>query len=159
MYEVFRHWSDYQIHIAIPYFVIPTCVVCTIFQIPWICQLKEIEHAWLQIKFKKNTERSWCKNSRTEIGKKYGISKSILSTLIKGKQKVLAIGNASNEVAPPQKYVQKAKFSDIEKDLAIWLLEIRNKNIPSNKNRFKEQTHTFVSHRRFSGFGSLVAKI
>lgn len=85
--------------------------------------------------------------------------KNTLNIYIKEKQKVLIVGNESNEVAPPQKYFQQAKFSDLEKDLAIQLLEIRNKNIPSNKNLFKEQAHTFVSHRRFSGFGCLVAKI
>lgn len=45
--------------------------------------------------------------------------KSTLSIHIKEKQKVLIVGSESNEFAPSQKYFQKAKFFDLEKDLAI----------------------------------------
>lgn len=65
---------------------------------------------------------------KQEIAKKHGIPNTTLSTYVKNKR---AIEDALEaEVASKRRRLRPAKYPDLEKELLIWIKEIRSQNIP-----------------------------
>ncbi|KAG0415785.1 hypothetical protein HPB47_007045 [Ixodes persulcatus] len=63
------------------------------------------------------------------VAKKYGISQSSLSTILKLKDSIIATVSASGS-STAKKNLKTAAYVDVEKALFTWFTDMRAKNVP-----------------------------
>lgn len=76
-----------------------------------------------------------------ESVKKYGLSKSTLTTLAKGKEILAAASQSGNK---KRRRLHKAAFKDAEDVVLKWLLDARARDLPINWPLLKAQEEKFV---------------
>ncbi|KAH6947021.1 hypothetical protein HPB50_016723 [Hyalomma asiaticum] len=61
-----------------------------------------------------------------ELVKKYGVSKSTISTILKNKDKIISADANSTD----RKRLRRATYADVEEALLKWFIDARARNIP-----------------------------
>lgn len=67
--------------------------------------------------------------SKTEIAKKYDITKSTLSTYIKNKESIIA-GYEKQQMKPSRKRLRTSAHPQLEDALVMWIKQVRSQNLP-----------------------------
>ncbi|KAH6921470.1 hypothetical protein HPB50_001257 [Hyalomma asiaticum] len=77
--------------------------------------------------------------SKTEIAKKYDITKSTLSTYIKNKESIIA-GYENQQMKPSRKRLRTSAHPQLEDALVMWIKQVRSQNLPLIENGVLSKT-------------------
>ena len=89
----------------------------------------------------------------TAVARKFGISSSTASTIVKERQKIKLLSNHYN-IDPDRKRMRLGIYRDVDEAVHVWFRQMKRKNIPINGPMLQQKAREFavqLGHQNFEG--------